>query len=160
MGRLKGLGSFLLITGAVFLVLRLLHVAIPLLHSGGPTGPVFLDSLDSVAQYTDFSPRIPSYWPEQLGARPDRITVTRRPHPSVEIVWSAERSIRIREQRSGPVPAYPATAEPFPGHPGSFWWREGDSHRVVLKQDGLWIEVWTDLSIGDLQRVLHSLRTY
>ena len=157
---MKGLGSFLLITGAVFLVLRLLHVAIPLFHTGGPTGPVFLDSLDAVARYTAFSPRIPAYWPQKLGARPDRITVTRRPHPRVEIVWRAERSIRLREQLGGAIPAHPATAEIFPGHPDSFWWREGNSHRVVLKQDEVWIEVWTDLDPSDLQRVLNSLRPY
>ena len=142
MGRLKGLGSFLWITGVVFLGLRLLHLGIPLLHTGGPTGPVYLDRLESIAGHTQFVPRIPSYWPETLGARPDRIVVTRRPHAGVEIRWAAQRSIRIRERRDGPVPAHPPTAGTFPGYPGSWWWRE------VLRNALQWIR--TPASYGSI----------
>ena len=158
MGRLKGIGSFLLITGVVFLVLRLLHLGIPMFYSGGPTGPVHLDSLDSVARYTKFSPSLPVYWPEQLGASPVRITVTRRPHPRVEAVWDAESSLTMEQQQGSAIPTHPANAEPFPGQDESYWWREGARHHVLLKQNDLWIEVDTDLSFDDLRRVLNSLR--
>jgi len=158
MGRLKGIGSFLLITAGVFLALRLLHLGIPMFHSGGPTGPVYLDSLDAVARYTKFSPSLPVYWPEQLGASPVGITVTRRPAPRVEIVWRAESAFVMEQQRGGAVPAHPSNAEPFPGRAESYWWREGARHRVVLKRDDLWIEISTDLSFEDLRRVLSSFR--
>jgi len=158
MGRLKGLGSFLLITGGVFLVLRLLHLGIPMFYSGGPTGPVHLESLDSVARYTKFSPTLPAYWPEQLGALPVRITVTRRPNPRVEMVWDAESSLAMEQQQGSAIPAHPVRAESFPGQADSYWWREGARHHVLLKRNDLWIEIGTDLSFEDLRRLLSSFR--
>lgn len=159
MGRLKGIGSFLLITGVVFLGLRLLHLGIPMFYSGGPTGPVHLDNLADVARYTNFSPSLPTYWPEQLGASPVRITVTRRPTPRVEMVWNAEASLTMEQQQGGAPPAYPARAEPFPGQVGSHWWREGELHRVLLQRNELWIEIGTDLPFDDLRRLLSSFRS-
>ena len=162
MGRLKGLGSFLLITGAVFLALRLFHVAIPLFHTGGPTGPVFLDSLDSVAPVHRFFLR--AFLPtgrRNSGARPDRDYR----HPPA----TSSSGDRLAGRALDPVtravgrrrPRAPCDRRDLSG-PSRLvlGGARGALIGVVLKQDEVWIEVWTDLDLSDLQRVLNSLRPY
>jgi len=67
MGRLKGAGSFVVVCLVLFFVLRLLHLSAPIFYPKVLTGPFSLDSIESVAQYTDFSPRLPFYRPAMLG---------------------------------------------------------------------------------------------
>ena len=160
MDRLKGIGSFLVIALFFFLALRLLHVGIPIFYPQVPSGPYTLRGIAAVARYSGFSPRVPVYRPQQLGVRPVKITVTRRPQPRVVILWQAGRFLNLAQQRGGLAPRLPVAAIPLPGHPGASWWREGGAYHVILKSADLWIELHTDLSLEDVGRILDTLRPY
>jgi hypothetical protein len=160
MDRLKGIGSFLFVTVIIFGVLRLAHVVIPVFYPKVLTGPFSLDRVEAVEEYTGFAPRLPFYRPEDLGARPVSITVTRRPYPKVVIHWQGEHFLRLAEQQGGEIhPSGPAT-RPLEDHPEGSWRSEGRTHEVVLKKDDLWIEVRTDLSEEDARRIVDTLRPY
>jgi hypothetical protein len=160
MDRLKGIGSFLLVTVIVFAVLRLAHLVIPLFYPKVLTGPFSLDRVEAVEEYTGFAPRLPFYRPEKLGASPVSITVTRRPHPRVVLYWQGEHFLRITEQQGGEIrPAAPAT-KPHEDHSGATWRREGRIYDVALKMDKLWVEVRTDLSEEETRRIVDTLRPY
>lgn len=161
MDRLKGAGSFLVAALGIFFALRLVHLGIPIFYPKVLTGPFSLDRIESVAEYTGFSPRLPFYRPEQLGLRPVNITVTRRPYAKVVIFWRAEHFLYLAEQEGGqPSRQAAGDAQPLPGHPEATWWQEGRTHHVVLALDGLWIELRTDLTLLDVQRIIDTLRPY
>jgi hypothetical protein len=160
MAGLKGFGSFLVITVVAFLGLRLLHIAAGIFFPEVVPGSSIVEDIGSVARHTGFVPRVPYYRPQKLGLKPASITVTRQPYPRVVIVWQAEKYLYLAEQEGGEVNGRVATAPSLPGHPESSWWREGSLHHVVFEQDDLWIEVRTDLSLEDLQRIVETLRPY
>src|SRR3990172_5298650 len=60
---LGGLGSFLLVAGGLFVVLRVLHVGVPLLFPGTRPGPFAVASLDEAQQGLGFPPLVPPYPP-------------------------------------------------------------------------------------------------
>jgi hypothetical protein len=159
-GRLTGLGSFILITGGVLLVLRLLHVGIPLLLPDTRPGPFALTSLDEVRRRVGFAPLVPAYRPAALGDRPSSLTVSLSPYPTFVIVWRGEHHLSVTQRRGGAMPAHPATGQPLAGVAGSTWWRDGSVHRLVLKRDEFWIEVETDLPSRDLKRIADTLTPY
>ena len=160
MDRLRGIASFLVIAAVAFAALRLLHLAVPVFYPKVLVGPVRLDRIEAVARYTGFSPRLPFYRPQQLGARPVDITVSRRPHPKVVIVWQGERFLYLAQQQGGERPPSEGDAVALPGRPDSSWSREGGTHHVVVKLDDLWIELRTDLPSRDLRRLVDTLRPY
>lgn len=160
MDRLKGLGSFVTVTLLLFLVIRVVHLGVPIFYPKVLAGPFSLDSFDEVEQYAGFSPRVPFYRPEVLGVRPVNITVTRRPYPKVVIFWRAEHFLYLEEQKGGQRPPEKIREKPLPGHPEASWWTEGDTHHVVMKAEDLWIEIRTDLSFRDVQRIVDTLRPY
>jgi hypothetical protein len=46
------------------------------------------------------------------------------------------------------------------GYAGSRYWREGDTHHVLLELRGHWIEARTDLSLREVRRIVDTLRPY
>jgi len=160
MDRLKGAGSFLVVCIALFFALRVLHLSVPIFYPKVLAGPFSLDSIESVAQYTDFSPRLPFYRPALLGAQPITITVTRRPYPKVAIFWHADYFLYLAEQRGGEKPADPPDSQPLPMHSEASWWREGQTIQAVFKLEDLWIEIRTDLSLQDVERIIDTLQPY
>jgi len=78
----------------------------------------------------------------------------------VVIFWHADHFLYLAEQRGGEKPADPPDSQPLPGHPESSWWHEGETIHGVLKLEDLWIELRTDLSLQDVQRISDTLRPY
>lgn len=76
------------------------------------------------------------------------------------IFWHADHFLYLAEQRGGEKPADPPDSQPLPGHPESSWWHEGETIHGVLKLEDLWIELRTDLSLQDVQRISDTLRPY
>lgn len=148
------------ILAGLFVALRLLHLALPLLYPPVLAGPFSLDDLGEVERYTGFEPLVPFYRPEVLGSGPVTITARRRPLPQVLIFWQGRRFLYLAERRGGPQPRTSPDARPLPAHPEALWWREGRTHRVVWPLDGLWIEIRTDLPEQDLHRLVETLRPY
>lgn len=160
MGRLTGIGSFILITGGILLVLRLLHVGLPLFLPDTRPGPFALASLDEVRRRVGFAPLLPAYRPAALGDRPSSLTVSLSPYPTFVIVWRGEQHLSVTQRRGGAMPAHPATAQPLAGVADSTWWRDGPVHRLILKREEFWIEVETDLPSRDLKRIADTLTPY
>lgn len=160
MDRLKGIGTFFFFALGLWFALRVVHLGIPIFYPKVLTGPFSLESIEAAQSYLDFSPRMPFYRPEELGARPVNITVTRRPYSRLVVFWSARHFLQLTEQQGGPAPSDGAGGQPLPGHPDATWWNEGQTHHVVMKLDDLWIEVRTDLSLQDVQRLVDTLRPY
>ena len=160
MGRLTGLGSFILITGSILLVLRLLHVGLPLFLPDTRPGPFALASLDEVRRRVGFAPLLPAYRPAALGDRPSNLTVSLSPYPTFVIVWRGEHHLSVTQRRGGAMPAHPVTAQPLAGVADSTWWLDGSVRHLVLKRDGFWIEVETDLPPRDLKRIADTLTPY
>jgi hypothetical protein len=158
--RLRGLGSFLLIAGAALLLLRGVHLGVPLFFPETQPGPFVLGSLDEVRRRAGFAPLVPAYRPESLGERPASITVSLSPHPTFVIVWRGEHYLRLTQWRGGAEPAYPPASQPLPGAPASAWWEEGSRRHLVLRHGELWVTVETDLPSRDLGRIADTLRPY
>jgi len=160
MVRLTGLGSFALIVAGVLLVLRLVHVGVPVFFPDTRPGPFTLTSLDDVRGRVGFAPLVPAYRPAALGDRPSRLTVFLSPQPTFVIVWRGEHYLSVTQRQGGAMPAHPATSQPLPDVTDSTWWRDGPQHRMVLKRGEFWIEVATDLPLRDLKRIADTLRPY
>jgi hypothetical protein len=159
-GRLKGLGSFVLIAGGILLLLRLFHVGVPVFFPETRPGPFTLSSLDEVQRRVGFAPLIPAYRPVELGDRPSSLTVILHPRPTFVIRWRGERQLAVTQRRGGPMPAHPPASRPLPDVPDSTWWRDGALHRLVLRRGELWVEVETDLPARDLKRLADTLHPY
>jgi len=160
MDRLKGAASFLVITFVLFVILRVVDLGVPLFYPKVLSGPFSLDNFDQVEQYSGFSPLLPFYRPEVLGVHPINITVTRRPYPKVVVFWHAEYFLYLSEQKGGERPLVTMREKPLPNHPEASWWSEGNTYHVLLEKDGLWVEIRTDLSFRDVERIVDSLRPY
>lgn len=157
---LAGLLSLVVILGVLGVLLRVVHLGIPLLYPQVLRGPFSLDGLDEVEEYAGFSPLVPFYRPAELGSAPVIVTVFRRPRPRVAILWQAERLLVLEQTQGGPPPAAPPQARPLVGEPEATWWREGRTHHVIARSRGLWVEIRTDLPEQDLHRIVATLRPY
>ena len=74
--------------------------------------------------------------------------------------WQGERFLYLAEQEGGAAPARGVRGSILEGHPGSRYWREGETHHLVLELDGRWIEIRTDLDLVDVERIADTLRPY
>ena len=157
MDRLKGLGSFLVISAVLFLGLRGAHLLVGAIYPASLPGPFQLDSLDDIEQYAGFSPHIPFYRPIELGAGPSEIVVERRPRPASRIVWRGESYLEIFEWSGGSRPAVAADATSLPDLPSSLYWEEGEQLVAVVQLAGRWVEVRTDLDAVQLRRIVDTL---
>lgn len=161
MGRLTGLGSFIVVAAALLLVLRTLHLGVPLFFPDTRPGPFTLASLDEVRRRAGFAPLVPGYRPATLGDRPSSLTVTATPRPTFVIVWhGAEHRLSITQRRGGAMPPHPPTSRPLAGVADSTWWLDGSTNHLVLRRGDLWVEVETDLPSRDLRRIADTLRPY
>jgi hypothetical protein len=158
--RLTGLGSFALITTGVLLVLRLLHVGVPLFLPDTRPGPFKLTSLNDVRPRVGFAPLVPAYRPAALGDRPASLSVSLSPQPTFVIIWRGEHYLSVTQRLGGSMPAHPAAGQPLPDVIDSTWWRDGPLLHLVLKRGEFWIEVETDLPSRDLKRIADTLTPY
>jgi hypothetical protein len=157
MGRLKGLGSFVVTATIVLVGLRGLHVGVPLFVPNTRPGPFALASLDDVQRVAGFRPLVPGYHPASLGDRPSGITVWLSPQATAAIVWTGEHTLSLTERLGGAMPAHAAIAQPMPDVPDSLWWQDRSRCHLVLKRGDLWIEMETDLGERDLRRFADTL---
>lgn len=160
MDRLKEVGIFLVITLAVLLGLRAAHLLVGAVYPASLPGPFLLDSLDDVERYAGFSPHIPFYRPIGLGAGPAEIIVERRPRASSLVRWRGDAFLEILERDGGARPVTPDEAVPLPGLPSTAYWMEDDQLVAVLPAGDHWIRLRTDLSVGELRRIVDTLLPY
>jgi hypothetical protein len=152
--------SLAVTVGVLALLLRLLHVGLPILYPRVLQGPFALADVAEVEQYAGYSPLVPFFRPAELGPRPVHVTVFRRPHPRVVIFWQGEHFLHLDQRRGGDPPAVPSNAEPLPVAGGGRWWRQGHTRYLVLRRGGEWIEIRTDLDDASARRIAETLRPY
>jgi len=157
MDRLKGLTSFALIAGGVFLVLRAVHVGVPILFPETRQGPIAVASLDEARKRAGFAPIVPAYHPASLGDKPVSINVLLNPVPTVIVVWKGEEYLSVTLQRGGAKPGHPPLAEPLTDVPDSTWWMAGSQNHLIVWRVGYWIEITTSLPARDLRRFADTL---
>lgn len=146
MDRLKGLGSFVVITAIVFLSLRLVHVATPMVFPSTRIGPIEVASLDGVQRLIGFAPIVPAYRPARLGDRPARITVAFSPRPTFTVTWQADgQFLTVTQRQGGPRPDEPPISQ---------------THRLIVERGGFWIEIETSLPASELQRFADTLSVF
>lgn len=161
MARLRGLGSFALITAAVLLGLRLLHLATPVVFPSTRLGPIEVASLDEVRRLVGFVPMVPAYRPATLGDRPVGITVVLSPRPTFQITWrSGDQFLIVTQRQGGARPAESPVSKPLLDVPNSAWWMEGAQAHLVLERGAFWIEIETSLSISELKRFADTLSPF
>jgi hypothetical protein len=158
MARLAGLRSFVVIAAAVLGVLRLIHIAVPIVLPETRQGPIALARLDDVRRTVGFAPLLPAYHPEFLGADPASISVRFSPRPASIVVWRAgNQLLSVTQQRGGAPPAHPPLARPFEDVAGSTWWTDGSRSHLVVERGGFWIHLETTLSTRELRRFVDTL---
>jgi len=161
MDRLKGLGSFALITAGVLLGLRVLHVSIPLVFPETQQGPIAIASLDEVRPRLGFGPILPAYRPSTLGDRPASMSIAFSPRPTFVVVWrTGEQYLSITQRQGGPRPGNPPLSQPLTGVADSTWWVERSRSHLILSRGEFWIEVETSLPPGELSRFADTLTEY
>lgn len=165
MSHLRSIASLLVVLGVLFLVLRVIHVGIPLFYPKVLRGPFSLDTVAQVEEYAGFSPLMPFFRPESLGERPVHVTVTRAPRARVTVFWQGERFLYLEERAGGRPPAVPENARAWtlgtPGAPeDARWWHQGRTVHAVARRGDRWVEVRTDLPAEDARRVVETLRPY
>lgn len=160
MGRLKGLGSFVLIAAVVLGGLRAVHVGVPLFVPNARPGPFTPASLEEVSRYAGFAPIVPAYRPASLGERPASLTVWLSPQPTFAITWSGDHSLSLVQRLGGSMPDHAPISRPLDGYPESAWWQDGPRCHLVLKHDQFWIEISTDLDARELRRFADTLTRY
>jgi hypothetical protein len=158
MARLKGFGSFVVITLLVMLGLRLMHVAAPVVFPSTRLGPIDVAKLDDVRALVGFAPMVPAYRPAVLGDRPASISVLLSPRPTFAISWRAgDQFLLVTQRQGGPRPDQSPVSEPFGDVPNSAWWTQGARRHLVLERGEFWIEIETNLSPGELRRFADTL---
>jgi len=158
MDRLKGLSSFLIITGVAVLGLRLLHTAVPLAFPETRQGPIRIERLEDVRRVAGFTPLIPAYRPATLGAGPASMQVWRSPSPTFVIVWQqGDQYLSVTQRLGGARPAHPPLASALEGVADSTWWMAGTRCHLILMRGGFWIELETSLPVGELRRFADTL---
>jgi hypothetical protein len=152
--------SLAIVLAVVALLLRLLHVGLPLLYPRVLQGPFSLTDVREVEQYTGESPLVPVFHPQELGSRPVYVTVYRRPVSRVLVFWQGDRFLALDQWRGGEPPAVPPIAQAMPIAEGGRWWRQGRTWHVVLRREGSWVEMTSDLDQDAVRRVAGTLRPY
>lgn len=159
-GALGGLISLAVILSVLWVLLRALHLGVPLFYPEVLQGPFTLDSVAQAEEYAGFSPLTPFYRPAELGSAPVYVTVFRRPRPRVVIFWQGDRFLYLEQTEGGEKPPAPPHARPLTGRAEAVWWREGRTRHLVTRAGGLWVEIRTDLDERDLRRIVETLRPY
>jgi hypothetical protein len=156
-GSLVSLAVVLAVLGVL---LRLVHVGVPLFYPKVLQGPFSLGDVGEVEEYAGFSPLVPFFRPQQLGLRPAYVTVFRRPVPRVVVFWQGEHFLLLEQRRGGEPPVVAADAEALAVPGGARWWRQGRTRHVVTRRGGLWVELRSDLDDASVRRIVETLRPY
>jgi hypothetical protein len=157
----KGLGSFALVAVAVLIVLRIVHLSVPLVFPSTRLGPIIVATMDEARDQLGFAPIVPTYRPAAIGDKPIRITVVFSPTPTLIVAWrNGGDYLSITQQRGGPKPVAPPDAGPLADVPDSTWWMNGPEHHVIVSRVGFWIEITTNLSTSELQKFANTLVVY
>jgi hypothetical protein len=158
MGRLKGFGSAIVITGVVVAGLRGVHLLIPTVFPSTRLAPVTVTGFDDVRRLTGFAPVLPAYRPATLGAAPAFMRVAFSPRPTLAIRWSAgEHFLDVTEWQGGREPERPPLSQPLRDVADSFWWTDGPVSHLVVSREGLWIHLVTSLPESELRRFADTL---
>jgi hypothetical protein len=161
MDRLRGFGSFAIITVVVLAGLRGLHVAVPIAFPATRPGPIGVARLVDVRRLVGFAPMIPAYHPSALGASPTEISVRLSPTPTATVVWSHDDVyLSVTTRRGGPRPVTAPLAAPLGDVPAAVWWLGGSRTHALLLRDGFWIEIETSLGEQELRRFVDTLSFY
>jgi hypothetical protein len=161
MAGVKGLSTFLVITAGVFLALRGLHVAVPLVFPETRQGAITVTRLEDVQRQVGFAPLVPAYRPAVLGDQAPRMTIRLSPTPVFEIRWRGpEHDLSVIQRRGGPSPDTAPLARPLDGVPNATWWVAGSRSHLVLQRDGYWIEMDTSLPPRELRRFADTLTAF
>jgi len=142
MSRLRGIVSLLVIAAVLLLVLRAIHVGIPIFYPRVLRGPFSLGSLAEVEEYTGFPPLVPFFRPQTLGERPVNVTASRPPKAEVVVFWQADRFLYLEEREGGTPPPVPENARTWglegPAAAGEHhWWRQGRTIYAVAHRGDL-----------------------
>jgi hypothetical protein len=157
----KGIASLLVITAAVFVVLRGLHLAVPIVFPETRQGPIVVERLEDVRRQVGFAPILPAYRPAILGDHPGDMTIQLSPVPTFRTVWRGDaHDLTLTQRRGGPDPAIPPLARPLEGVPTAMWWIAGGRSYLVLRRDEFWIELDTSLPERELRRFADTLTMY
>lgn len=161
MARLKVLRSFVLITAGVFLALRAVHLAVPMMFPETRQGPITVARLEDVRRQVGFAPLIPAYRPAALGAEPSSMKVWLSPRPAFEIVWrGADDDLIVTQRQGGPEPAHPPIGRPLTDVADSIWWTTGGRSYLILSRGGFWIQLETSLPSRELRRFADTLTPF
>jgi hypothetical protein len=152
------LASLIVVLAVLALLLRLLHLGLPLAYPRVLQGPFSVADLGAVEEYAGFSPLVPFFRPQQLGPQPVYVTVFRRPRPRVVALWQGEHFLFLEQTQGGPAPPVPPDAHPLAVPGGASAWRHGRTLHVVARREGLWIVLRTDLDERAARRLVETLR--
>jgi hypothetical protein len=158
---LKGIASLIVITAAVFVVLRGLHLAVPIVFPETRQGPIAVERLEDVRRQVGFAPILPAYRPAILGDHPGDMTIQFSPVPTFRTVWRGDaHDLTLTQRRGGPDPVIPPLASPLEGVPNAMWWVAGGRSYLMLRRDEFWIALDTSLPSRELRRFADTLTTY
>jgi hypothetical protein len=158
MDRLKGVGSLVVVTAVVLLMLRGVHVIVPAIFPTTRQAPVDVATLDDARRLTGFAPLLPAYRPASLGAGPERMRVAFGGRPTFTIVWRAGGDVlEIVQWSGGREPERPPLSQPMRDVPDSFWWNDGGTAHLVVSRGDLWVHLITSLPDSELRRFADTL---
>lgn len=158
---MKGLPTFAIMTVAVLLALRLVHLTVPHVFPSTRIGPVEVSSFEAASARLGFAPILPGYRPASLGAKPISISVVYVPAPSLNVAWRQGNDyLSITQTRGGSKPYAPPHAAPMADVSESTWWTVGSENHIIVSRVGFWIEITTNLPPGELQRFAATLAVY
>lgn len=161
MARLSGLGCLVFTTGMVFLLLRGLHLATPVVFPETRQGPIAIARLEDVRGQTGFAPILPAYRPDTLGDRPGRTTVWLSPVPTIQTTWvGPAHHLTVVHRRGGTPPPVPPLARSLDDLPDTAWWTEDGRTHLRMRRGEDWLELDTSLPVRELRRFVDTLTMY
>ncbi|MDH3283379.1 MAG: hypothetical protein OEQ13_01455 [Acidobacteriota bacterium] len=158
MAGLSSAVSFLAILAVALGVLRLGHIGAGVIRPDVVTGSVAVANLIRVERSAGFVPLVPYYRPIGTGIERPEITVTRRELVTVEIVWRSANELRLLEWRGEPMLSPPPGAAPIATFKESALWSSDGRVEALVRVDGTWVHLTTDLPERDVRRIVATLR--
>lgn len=161
MARLNGLGRLVYTTGLVFLLLRGLHLATPVVFPGTRQGPIAVARLEDVRGQAGFAPILPAYRPDTLGDQPGHTTIWLSPVPTIRTTWQGPlHDLIVVHRRGGATPPVPPLARPFDDLPDTVWWTADGRTHLRMRRGEDWLELDTSLPVRELRRFVDTLTAY
>jgi hypothetical protein len=155
---LSSAASFLAILAVALGVLKLGHVGAGVIRPDVVTGAVAVANLDRVERVAGFAPLVPYYRPIGTGIERPEITVTRRELVTVEIAWRSANELRLLEWRGERLLSPPPGAASIAPFEESALWSSGGRVDALVRVEGTWVHLTTDLPERDMRRIVATLR--